>query len=207
MGDPYALSPDRAAEPDLGPERDLRGVERDEELGMWLGPFVMASINTRVVRRSNALQDWAYGRRMRYREVMGFGSGPTAPAMAAGMAAGTTALGAGLLFGPTRAVLDRVLPSPGEGPSEEARERGSFRIEIHTRTSGGRRYLATIAAKGDFGYAATAVMLGQSALCLAQDGDRLPDRAGVLTPATAMGDVLAERLRASGQTLEAREAD
>jgi short subunit dehydrogenase-like uncharacterized protein len=138
---------------------------------------------------------------------MGFGSGPTAPAMAAAMAAGTTALGAGLLFGPTRAVLDRVLPSPGEGPSEEARERGSFRIEIHTRTSGGRRYLATIAAKGDFGYAATAVMLGQSALCLAQDGDRLPDRAGVLTPATAMGDVLAERLRASGQTLEAHEAD
>jgi len=45
-------------------------------------------------------------------------------------------------------------------------------------------------------------MLGESALCLALDGDRLPGGGGVLTPATAMGDTLAERLRAAGQTLE-----
>ena len=49
-------------------------------------------------------------------------------------------------------------------------------------------------------------MLGESALCLALDGDRLPGRAGVLTPATAMGTVLAERLRAAGQTLRGRPA-
>ena len=55
-------------------------------------------------------------------------------------------------------------------------------------------------AQGDPGYGATSVMLGESALCLALDGDRLPDRAGVLTPATAMGSVLADRLRAAGQT-------
>jgi short subunit dehydrogenase-like uncharacterized protein len=207
MGDPYALSPDRDAEPDLGDEGDLRGVERDDALGTWLGPFVMASINTRVVRRSNALQDWAYGRRMRYREVMSFGSDVTAPVKAAGVAAGIGALAGGLLFGPTRAVLDRVLPAPGDGPSEQAREKGSFDIEIHTRTSSGARYVAHVAAHGDPGYAATAVMLGESALCLARDRDRLPARAGVLTPATAMGAVLAERLRAAGQTLEARPAE
>jgi short subunit dehydrogenase-like uncharacterized protein len=206
MGDPYALSPDRGAEPDLGPEGDLRGVERDDELGTWLGPFVMASINTRVVRRSNALQDWAYGRRMRYREVMSFGSDLTAPVKAAGLAAGMGALAGGLAFGPTRAVLDRVLPSPGDGPGEKARENGSFDIEIHTRTSTGARYVAHVAAKGDPGYAATAVMLGESALCLARDGDALPDRSGVLTPATAMGDALAERLRAAGQTFAVRTA-
>src|SRR5918995_2255365 len=74
-GDPYALSPDRAAEPDLGKERDLQSVERNEELG-WLAPFVMAGINTRVVRRSNALQGHAYGSRFRYREVMSAGAGP-----------------------------------------------------------------------------------------------------------------------------------
>ena len=206
MGDPYALSPDRAAEPDLGPEGDLRGVERDDELGTWLGPFVMAAINTRVVRRSNALQDWAYGRRMRYREVMSFGSDLAAPVKAAGVAAGVGALAGGMMFGPTRALLDRVLPAPGDGPSEQAREKGSFDIEIHTRTSSGARYVAHVAAKGDPGYAATAVMLGESALGLALDSDRLPDRAGVLTPATAFGGVLAERLRAAGQTLEARRA-
>jgi short subunit dehydrogenase-like uncharacterized protein len=76
VGDPYALSPERAAEPDLGDERDLRWIEHDDDLGIWIGPFVMASINTRVVRRSNALQGWAYGRRFRYREVRGFGAGP-----------------------------------------------------------------------------------------------------------------------------------
>ena len=78
LADPYALSPDRDAEPRLGPEPDLRGVQHDHELGMWVGPFIMGSINTRAVRRSNALQDWAYGPRFRYREVMGFGSGPLA---------------------------------------------------------------------------------------------------------------------------------
>jgi short subunit dehydrogenase-like uncharacterized protein len=85
-----------------------------------------------------------------------------------------------------------VLPSPGEGPSEEARRNGSFLIEIHTRTSGGRRYVARVAAKGDPGYQATAVMLGESALCLAHDEVRLPARAGVLTPATAMGPALTD---------------
>jgi short subunit dehydrogenase-like uncharacterized protein len=201
--DPYALSPDRSAEPsDLGDERDLRSVEHDAELG-WLAPFVMASINTRVVRRSNALQDWAYGRRFKYREVMGFRDSWDGAAKAGGVLAGVAGLAAGLSFGPSRAVLDRVLPSPGEGPSEKARENGSFKILHHARTSSGQVFEARVAAQGDPGYKATAVMLGESALCLALDGERLPERAGVLTPATAMGHVLVERLRAAGQTYEA----
>jgi short subunit dehydrogenase-like uncharacterized protein len=61
-----------------------------------------------------------------------------------------------------------------------------------------------VAAQGDPGYAATAVMFGESALCLALDRERLPDRAGVLTPATAMGTALSDRLRAAGQTFEVR---
>jgi short subunit dehydrogenase-like uncharacterized protein len=199
MGDPYALSPDRAAEPDHGDEGDLRGVQRHPDTGEWVGPFVMAQINTRVVRRSNALQDWAYGRGFRYREVMGFGTGPAAPAMACGVAAGVGALTGGLAFGPTRMVLDRVLPSPGDGPSEQAREKGSFAIEIR-----GAGHVARVAASGDPGYAATAVMFGESALCLAVDD--LPPRAGVLTPSTAMGSALVERLRAAGHTYEAAPA-
>jgi short subunit dehydrogenase-like uncharacterized protein len=200
--DPYALSPDRDAEPDLGDERDLRGVERLEDAGTWVAPFVMAAINTRVVRRSNALQDWAYGRRFRYREVMATGGGPLGPAKAAAVAGGLAAMVGGLSFGPSRALLDRVLPAPGEGPSEKLQRTGHFRIDIHARTTSGRRYRTRVAGQGDPGYAATAVMLGESALCLALDEERLPDRAGVLTPATAMGTVLAERLRAAGQTYD-----
>ncbi len=202
VADPYALSPDRDAEPDLGPEQDLRGIQNDRELGMWIGPFIMGSINTRAVRRSNALRGWIYGPRFRYREVMGFGSSPVAPLQAGAVAGGVGALAVGLTFAPARAVLDRVLPSPGEGPGERRRDGGFFRIEIHTRTSSGARYLCRVAAQGDPGYKATAVMFGESALCLALDRERLPPRAGVLTPATAMGDALIERLRRAGQTIE-----
>ena len=202
--DPYALSPRRSDEPDLGSQRDLSGVRYDDELGQWLGPFVMASINTRVVRRSNALQDWAYGPRFKYREVSGFGDGIAGRAKATAFAAGLGALMGGMFLPPTRKVLDRfVLPAPGEGPSEEARRNGYFKIEIHGRTASGAKHVSRVSAKGDPGYAATAVMLGESALCLARDEASLPDRAGVLTPATAMGRPLVERLRAAGQTFEA----
>jgi short subunit dehydrogenase-like uncharacterized protein len=74
-------------------------------------------------------------------------------------------------------------------------------MEIRTRTSTGARYRCVVAAQGDPGYQATSVMLGESALCLAFDRDRLPARVGVLTPATAMGDALVDRLRSAGFTL------
>ncbi len=202
--DPYALSPDRAAEPVLGGQSDLQWARHDADLGIWMGPFIMAGLNTRVVRRSNALQGWAYGRRFRYREVAGFGSGPAAPAEAAALAAGGKVVTAALAFAPSRALLGMVLPRPGQGPSDKTRRAGYFRIQIHTRTSAGMRYLGKIEARGDPGYAATSVMLGESALCLALDRDRLPGRAGVLTPATAMGTALAERLQAAGHTLTAQ---
>lgn len=200
--DPYALSPDRSAEPELGRESDVRVPVHDDELGTWLGPFVMAAINTRVVRRSNALQDWAYGRSFRYRETTATGPGIAGRAKAVALAGGLGALVGGLSFAPSRALLDKFLPAPGEGPSEEARAKGFFEIDIHTRTSSGRRYICHVAAQGDPGYAATSVMLGESALCLALDRDRLLPRAGILTPATAMGTALAARLREAGQTYE-----
>jgi short subunit dehydrogenase-like uncharacterized protein len=202
--DPYALSPERAAEPDLGDERDLNCASYDSALGSWIGPFLMAGLNTRVVRRSNALRGWAYGRRFRYREVTGFGAGPAAAVEAAAVAAAGKAMAAGLGFGPSRALLGQLLPVLGKGPSERTRRTGFFRIQIHAATSAGARYLGNIEARGDPGYAATSVMLGESALCLALDRDRLPDLAGVLTPATAMGTALADRLRSAGQTLEVR---
>lgn len=204
VADPYALSPDRTAEPELGSQREQSLARYDPGLGQWTGPFLMAGINTRVVRRSNALLGWAYGRRFRYREVTGFGTGPAAPARALASTAALTAFLAAVTPRQTRALLRPVLPKPGEGPGEKARQAGFFRLDIHARAASGARYLTQVAASGDPGYAATAVMLGESALCLALDRDRLPDRAGVLTPATAMGTVLADRLRVAGQVLRAQ---
>jgi short subunit dehydrogenase-like uncharacterized protein len=202
VGDPYGLSPDRAAEPDLGPEPDLRGAEYSAELHTWFGPFVMAPINTRVVRRSNALQQWAYGRRFRYREVMATGDGIGGRLRALALAGGLGAVVAGLAIPPARMVLDRMLPDPGEGPSEKLVRGGYYDIEIHAHTPSGERWMCHVAAQGDPGYGATSVILGESALCLALDAERLPQSSGVLTPATAMGALIAERLRAAGQTFD-----
>jgi short subunit dehydrogenase-like uncharacterized protein len=206
--DPYALSPDRSAEPDLGRQRDLMRVQRDDSLGMWTGPFLMASTNTRLVRRSNALLDWDYGRRFRYREVSGYGPGQAGALRAFAATAALGALTAGLAYPRTRRLLvGRVLPGPGQGPREQTQRNGRFRMEIYARTSSGRRYRARVAAQGDPGYQATAVMMGEAALALVLDRDRLPGRAGVLTPATALGTVLTDRLRAAGMTFEARRTD
>jgi short subunit dehydrogenase-like uncharacterized protein len=204
--DPYALSPDKSKEPDLGSERDPTSVVRNPSLGGFLAPFVMGTVNTRVVRRSNALKDYAYGRKLRYRELMLAGDGPAGAAKAAAITGGLGAVFAGMALPPTRMVLDRVLPAPGEGPSEQAREKGFYTIRIFTKTGEGACLVCDVEAQGDPGYKATAVMLGESALSLARDDDSLPDAAGVLTPATAMGGALADRLRAAGHTYEARSA-
>jgi short subunit dehydrogenase-like uncharacterized protein len=205
---PYSLSPDRAAEPDLGRQDDtatLSGPEIHPRLRGTLAPFFMASYNTRVVRRSNALRGWAYGRSFRYREAMSVGASPLSPLFAQVTRLGLGVLMIGLSLPPTRYVLDRVLPKPGEGPDEKSRESGHFTIDVFGTTTTGARYTARVRAKGDPGYAATAVMLGESALALVHDRDALPpSEGGVLTPATALGDALVARLRAAGMEISAK---
>jgi short subunit dehydrogenase-like uncharacterized protein len=100
-----------------------------------------------------------------------------------------------------RRLLDPILPAPGQGPSAAARQAGWFRSVLHARTVTGARYEAVVAGTGDPGYAATAVVLTEAALALAEDRNHLPDAAGVLTPATALGWALVERLRRRGMTL------
>jgi short subunit dehydrogenase-like uncharacterized protein len=201
VADPFALSPDRDAEPATRQPPDAGPPARTPD-GRWTAPFVMAPFNTRIVRRSNALQGWAYGRSMSYGEVMGCGRGLLGAATAASVTAGLAAGLAAMSLPPTRALLDRVLPTPGTGPSEAVRRNGWFRMVVDAQAEDGRRYRAIASGTGDPGYAATAVMLGETALALALDGDRLPERAGSLTPATALGGVLVERLRRAGHTYE-----
>ncbi|MEP6651650.1 MAG: saccharopine dehydrogenase NADP-binding domain-containing protein [Lapillicoccus sp.] len=199
--DPFALSTDRASEPDRSGQRDAMYVFRDETTGRWTAPWLMASFNSRIVRRSDSLLGHPYGSRFRYREAVGFGRGNRARLEAYGLAVALGTAYAAMANPLTRSLADRVLPSPGEGPGEQARDEGYFRVELRTTTEQGRRLLAVVSAQGDPGYAATAVMLGESALCLALDQDRLSSGGGVLTPAVAMGDVLVERLRIAGMTL------
>ncbi len=205
---PYSLSPDRSIEPDLGRQSDtpiVKGADIHPDLKGWNAPFVMSSYNTRVVRRTNALLGYPYGKNFRYSEVMSVGSSPASPVIAGAVLAGLGAFVAGMAFKPTRFLLDKILPKPGDGPSEKTRQKGHFTIDVYTTTSTGDRYVSRVKAKGDPGYAATAMMLGESALALALDRDALPSvGGGVLTPASGIGDALIHRLRGAGMEISAR---
>ncbi|MDT5155489.1 MAG: hypothetical protein QOI01_7222 [Mycobacterium sp.] len=214
MDDPYTLTTDRAAEPDFGHQSDTpwrRGREIAAELGgIWTGAFPMGAPNSRIVRRSNALLAWAYGRKFRYTENMSVGSSVVAPVAAAvGTAVNAAVVGLGSRYFDKvpRGLLERILPKPGTGPSERARENGHYRVETYTTTTTGARYRATMAQRGDPGYKATAVLLGECGLALALDRDALSDLRGVLTPAAALGDALLTRLPAAGVTLETERLD
>ena len=209
LADPYTLAQDRGAEPELGPQPDLpwrRGREIAPELDrVWAAGFVMAPYNTRIVRRSNALLDYAYGRRFRYAEYMGVGPSvlaPVASAATTAATAGAAALGGRFFRLLPRRLVERIAPKPGTGPSDDVRERGYYRVETYTTTSTGARYVATMSQSGDPGYKATSVMLGECGLALALDRNKLTDLHGVLTPAAAMGDVLLARFPAAGISLE-----
>lgn len=196
----------RTSEPSDMPIMSASSI--DPSLAGTLGPFFMASFNTRVVRRTNFLLDGAYGSSFRYGEAMSFGRNRLLGRVAAGAASGALgAFFAGLAFKPTRRVLDRFLPKPGEGPDEKSREKGYFELQAFTRTTTGKRYRSVTAAQGDPGYKATAMMFGEAALTLALDRADLPERYGVLTPVSAMGDALVARLRAAGMTIEAAALD
>jgi short subunit dehydrogenase-like uncharacterized protein len=201
LGDPYALSPDRGAEPDGRDERDPMRPVRDPLLDRWVAPSPFGPHDSRIVRRSNALLGHAYGDGFRYREHLGVGTGVEAPVLAGLVAAGLGALLAGMQWGPTRSLLGRVLPDPGQGPSDRSRAAGHFRFDTYTETSTGDRYVSTVADRRDPGYGGTAVMFGETALSLATDP--LESAAGVLTPAAAVGEHLIRRLRGAGLDLTA----
>lgn len=209
--DAYALDP---ADGRRGVDgRDQLGVRYDEDLGRWTGPFVMAGVNTRVVRRSHALLGYPWGDDFSYAEAQSFGRGVRGFLQAGAFAAGWQLLSAALVLEPTRHfVAEAFLPAPGEGPDREAREAGFFEIALvgHGQNAAGTpfRSRVTVVGQQDPGYGETAKMLGESALCLARDGDLLPQRSGMLTPSTALGEALLTRLRGAGMRFEVEvEAD
>ncbi|GAA14893.1 saccharopine dehydrogenase family protein [Gordonia alkanivorans] len=210
--DPYTMTPDRLGEPSVAnrSEHEVRPAgDVSPELDGWAASFFMGPHNTRVVRRSNALFDWRYGRDFRYSELMSTGTGVGGLLRASAIAGGgavNAALTPAVRYIPRR-WLDRLGPQPGSGPDARARARGHFATDTFTTTSSGARYRARFAMRGDPGYAATSVMLGETGLALALDTAELPDRAGVLTPAVALGDRLCARLSAAGVEFDVARLD
>jgi short subunit dehydrogenase-like uncharacterized protein len=152
----------------------------DDDLGMWAAPFVMSTINTRNVHRSNLLMGFPYGRDFVYDEMMLAGSGEKGEAMARAIVAANAEMG-----GPGG-------PQPGEGPSKHERETGFYDVLFVGLAADGRQVRVAVRGDRDPGYGSTSKMIAECAICLERD---MPDLAGgIWTPGAAMGDRLIKRL-------------
>jgi short subunit dehydrogenase-like uncharacterized protein len=192
LADPYALNPPNMPRGDDG--ADQNGAQYDHDFRQWTGPFVMAGINTRVVRRSHSLLGYPWGSHFRYDEAILTGNGPGGFARASAIAGGTSLAMLLAAMSPTRALLAKVAPSPGEGPSPETQRNGYFEIELLGMNPDDpeKNLIAVVTGDRDPGYGATSKMIAESAVCLAKDS--LGASGGFLTPAVAMGDQLIVRL-------------
>ncbi len=194
--DPYLLCPKSGRTGPDGPDRMMPiDVMWDATLSAWTKPYFMGPMNSKIVRRSNAIMGYPYGRDFSYEET----------ALTRGGVGGWWAAMRGALFGQmflvamaipkTRAVLVRcVLPKSGEGPSEELRASGFYQQVLVGETSEGEYLAARVTGRGDPGVRSTTLMLTEAALSLAEDTAEIPVAGGFWTPASAMGPLLRNRI-------------
>ena len=152
----------------------------DEELKSWTAPFVMSTINTRSIHRSNMLMGFPYGRDFVYDEMVLTGAGEQGAANAK------------LVMAANNKMAASDGPKPGEGPSKEERENGSYDLLFVALAPDGRQVHAAVRGDRDPGYGSTSKMIAECAICLLRDAPEVP--AGIWTPGAAMGDRLIKRL-------------
>ena len=200
---PYSLNPEGERQ---GPDgRDQQGVLYHEKAKSWTAPFVMAAVNTKIVRRSNALAGYPYGKDFRYHEAVMTGPGISGRLKGITMTVGLGGLVIGASFTPTRKLLQKfVLPDPGEGPDRELQKDGFFNLMQIGELPDGSILRTRISGDQDPGYGSTSKMLGECAVCLAKDD--LVVGGGLWTPASAMARPLLARLQNNaGLTFELRD--
>lgn len=200
MTEPYSLNPEGQRQgPDL-PERMMPlKVRYDDDLRAWTMPFFMGPINGKIVRRSNALLGYPYGKDFRYEEAILTGGGPAGWTKAAMGAVAGRGFMLAMGFSPTRRLMQRyLLPGPGQGPSQSVRENGYYDLILIGNLVDGSVMRARVRGDGDPGTESTSRLLVESALCLAQDSDWIAVDGGFWTPASAMGALLLSRLTAHG---------
>ncbi len=198
MADPYSICP--KGHEFFVHQRDFYLPTKDEATRRWAIPFIMAAINTRVVHRSNALLENAYGEQFQYNEAMLTGKGLKGFLMATGMTMGIGLFLLAVYFKTGRRIIsESLLPQPGQGPSKAAQEKGFFDLRFFGYGSDGTLIRTKVTGDMDPGYGFTARMLGESAACLALDfhnrGQKKGAKGGFWTPSSLMGEQLMTRLR------------
>ena len=195
LGNPYALNSDKYKGPSVS---SLRSVEWDQDAGLWTAPFIMSGINTRVVRRSNELLGFKYGKKFIYTEVTSFQKGIIGYLKSYSMLIFLGLTKFLMSFKPTFWLLKNFyLPSPGKGPDREKRDNGFFKILLNGYVDG-NHISCTVTGDKDPGYSGTAIMLTESALSVILNNEEIPKKFGVLTPASAIGKILIKRLKTKG---------
>ena len=192
LTNPYGLNPTDQQEGEDRP--DLMSVVFDKTSQSYVGPFIMAGINTKVVRRSNALSNYSYGKDFRYDEATLSGKGfkgKMRGILAAIPLMFMTAKPKSVL----KSIANKLLPKPGEGPNKEQRENGFYNLRFYVTLEDGSSAMGKVTGDKDPGYGSTSKMLGETAVCLAVD--ELPKISGVLTPSVSMGEALLQRLEQS----------
>ena len=193
VANPYLLNDDKNA-PNVR-QSNVSKPEYDSEHKRWLAPFVMASINTRIVHRSNQLLGYEYGREFKYDEAMWMKDGLKGKLTSYALSAGLLGFATAMMITPSRELLSKhVLPKSGSGPSKEEQENGYFDIRLFGQTPNKDSITTKVTGDKDPGYGSTSRMLSQAALCLAQDISKEEVKGGFWTPASAMGDKLLARL-------------
>ncbi|MCH8944407.1 MAG: saccharopine dehydrogenase NADP-binding domain-containing protein [Proteobacteria bacterium] len=192
LADPYGLNPDGERQ---GPDqRDQQKVLYRDDINSWTAPFIMAGVNTKVVRRSHALAGFPYGRDFRYAEAVMTGDGFTGWLKGWLMTLALGGLVLGASYQPTRKLLQKfVLPKPGEGPDRELQQNGFFNLMQIGVLPDETVLWGRITGDQDPGYGSTSKMLSECAVCLAQDD--LDAGGGIWTPAAVMAKPLSERLQ------------
>ena len=193
VANPYLLNDDTDV-PNVRQD-NVSKPEYDSTHKRWLAPFVMASINTRIVHRSNQLLGYEYGRDFKYDEAMWMKDGVKGKLSSYAMSAGLLGFATAMMIKPSRELLSKhVLPKAGTGPSKDEQENGYFDIRHFGQTAKNDTITVKVTGDKDPGYGSTSRMLAQAALCLAQDISKEDVGGGFWTPASAMGDKLIARL-------------
>ena len=202
VANPYLLNDDADA-PNVRQD-NVKKPEYDSNHKRWLAPFVMATINTRIVHRTNQLLSYEYGRDFKYDEAMWMKDGVKGKLSSYAMSAGLLGFATAMMIKPSRELLSKhVLPKAGSGPSKDEQENGYFDIRHFGQTAKNDTITIKVTGDRDPGYGSTSRMISQAALCLAQDISKEDVGGGFWTPASAMGDKLITRLEAhSGLSFE-----
>jgi len=201
MRDPYSICP---ADHEFTARQHNVDVELDTDFDSWAGPFIMASINTRIVLRSNALVENFYDENFLYNEAMLTGPDRKGEKKAKQLSFGTKWGAIAMAIGPIRWLVSALfLPKPGEGPSPEQQRNGHYDLGFLGRTKDGSEVRVKLTGDRDPGYGSTAKMLAQAGISLHRDVDKGSIGGGFWTPATVFGDKLIERLQShAGMSFE-----